>query len=214
MIGKVVDLAVGDADEPLLYYRGALPAAAERDPRPVLVRLAPQVPEHVRTLKDQVRVVLPGDRDPAVELDHLAGEVIERLRVCSTPPRRPPARARRQHRRPGRRPRAALRTGRARAAPACRPSGASTPGTSRSADRRSWHELQAVGDRVVEGALHAADLEGGGQDERDVADVVGEWFDAAPEGRQLAGGIHRGHRVGRSGTWVRCPSTYARTICA
>ena len=40
------------------------------------------------------------------------------------------------------------------------------------------HPLEAVGDGVVEGALHAADLQGGGQHECDVADVVGERIDA------------------------------------
>jgi hypothetical protein len=43
----------------------------------MLVRLAEQLTERLRPLEDRVRVVLPGDRDAAAQLDGLAGDVVE-----------------------------------------------------------------------------------------------------------------------------------------
>src|SRR5687768_14366783 len=53
--------------------------SSELQQGPVLVWRAEQLAERVRPLEDQVSVVLPGDRDSAVELDGLAGDGRQRV---------------------------------------------------------------------------------------------------------------------------------------
>src|SRR6478609_2279636 len=55
--------------------------ASECHETPVLVRRPEELTESVGTLEDQVGVVLPGDRDAAVQLDGLARDLGECLRA-------------------------------------------------------------------------------------------------------------------------------------
>ena len=96
------------------------------------VRRLPEPAQGVGALEHQLRVVLPGDRDAAVQLDGLRRDVVEGVGAVGPRDRRAPGAGPRRassvgllRRTPPRRPsRPRTRTGTPRPARACRPSGA------------------------------------------------------------------------------------------
>ena len=99
-------------------------ARSELDQRPVRVGRAEQLRQRVRALEDQLGVVLPGDRDAAVQLHGLGGDPGRARRSSRTSRRARAARRSGASGRRGRTTRPTTPSGTSRPAPAGRPSGA------------------------------------------------------------------------------------------